>query len=98
MDSRLIGGSAMSLKMDEADWQIAFEVFRACLPARGAKAKDDRRFLEALLRVPADGGRRFQRNVGARSRRSWARIPDDAGHGFQLIVGARMMGALRPTV
>jgi hypothetical protein len=38
----------MSLKMNEADWQIALEVFRACLPARGAKAKDDRRFLEAL--------------------------------------------------
>ena len=38
----------MSLKMTEADWQIALEVFRACLPARGAKAKDDRMFLEAL--------------------------------------------------
>jgi transposase len=38
----------MSLKMTEADWQIALEVFRACLPARGAKAKDDRLFLEAL--------------------------------------------------
>ena len=38
----------MSTKMNEADWEIALEVFRACLPARGAKAKDDRRFLEAL--------------------------------------------------
>ncbi len=38
----------MSLRMNEADWQIALEVFRACLPARGAKAKDDRSFLEAL--------------------------------------------------
>jgi transposase len=38
----------MSLKMKEADWEIALEVFRACLPARGAKAKDDRLFLEAL--------------------------------------------------
>ena len=38
----------MSLKMNEADWEIALEVFRACLPARGAKAKDDRLFLEAL--------------------------------------------------
>ena len=38
----------MSLKMTEADWQIVLEVFRACLPARGAEAKDDRLFLEAL--------------------------------------------------
>ena len=38
----------MSTKMNEADWEIALEVFRACLPARGAKAKDDRLFLEAL--------------------------------------------------
>jgi transposase len=38
----------MSLKMNEADWEIALEIFRACLPARGAKAKDDQLFLEAL--------------------------------------------------
>lgn len=38
----------MSLKMQEQDWAVALEVFRACLPARGAKAKDDRLFLEAL--------------------------------------------------
>lgn len=38
----------MSLKMSEADWSVALEIFRACLPARGAKAKDDRLFLEAL--------------------------------------------------
>jgi len=38
----------MSTKMNETDWEIALEVFRACLPARGAKAKDDRLFLEAL--------------------------------------------------
>lgn len=38
----------MSLKMTDADWQITLEVFRACLPARGAKARDDRLFLEAL--------------------------------------------------
>jgi transposase len=38
----------MSTKMTDADWEIALEVFRACLPARGANAKDDRRFLEAL--------------------------------------------------
>ena len=38
----------MSTKMTEADWQVALKVFRACLPVRGAKAKDDRLFLEAL--------------------------------------------------
>ena len=38
----------MSTKMNEADWGRAVEVFRACLPARGAKARDDRLFLEAL--------------------------------------------------
>lgn len=38
----------MCTKMTEADWEVALEVFRACLPARGAKAKDDRLFLEAL--------------------------------------------------
>ena len=43
-----IWGSAMSTKMTEADWEEALEVFRLCLLARGAKAKDDRLFLEAL--------------------------------------------------
>ena len=38
----------MSTKMRERDWEIALEVFRACLPARGAKGRDDRLFLEAL--------------------------------------------------
>ena len=38
----------MSTKMKEADWELALDVFRACLPARGAKAKNDRLFLEAL--------------------------------------------------
>ena len=38
----------MSTRMNEADWELALEVFRACLPARGAKAKNDRLFLEAL--------------------------------------------------
>ena len=38
----------MSTKMSGADWEIALEVFRACLPARGAKARNDRLFLEAL--------------------------------------------------
>jgi len=35
----------MSTKMNEADWELALDVLRACLPARGAKAKDDRLFL-----------------------------------------------------
>ena len=38
----------MSTKMIEADWRTALEVFRANLPRRGAKAKNDRLFLEAL--------------------------------------------------
>lgn len=38
----------MSTRMTEADWELALEAFRACLPARGAKARDDRLFLEAL--------------------------------------------------
>ena len=42
-----IWGSAISTKMTEADWEVALEVFRLCLPARGARAKDDRLFLEA---------------------------------------------------
>ena len=43
-----MGRSAISTKTSEADWEIALEVFRACLPARGAKARNDRLFLEAL--------------------------------------------------
>ena len=38
----------MSTKMMERDWDLALEVFRACLPRRGAKGRDDRLFLEAL--------------------------------------------------
>lgn len=38
----------MCTKMNDGDWTMALEVFWACLPARGAKAKDDRLFLEAL--------------------------------------------------
>jgi transposase len=33
--------------MDEEDWAHTLSVFRACLPRRGRKAEDDRRFLEA---------------------------------------------------
>jgi len=38
----------MSTKMTETDWALALEVFRASLPRRGAKGRDDRLFLEAL--------------------------------------------------
>lgn len=38
----------MSTRMDEADWDHTLEAFRACLPRRGRKAANDRRFLEAL--------------------------------------------------
>lgn len=38
----------MSTKMSERDWELALEVFRACLPRVGAKARNDRLFLEAL--------------------------------------------------
>jgi transposase len=38
----------MCTKMAEADWMVALEVFRASLPRRGAKGRDDRLFLEAL--------------------------------------------------
>ena len=38
----------MSTKMTDADWQIALEAFKACFPARGARARNDLLFLEAL--------------------------------------------------
>ena len=38
----------MSTKMNEEDWSHTLAVFRACLPRRGRKADDDRRFLEAI--------------------------------------------------
>jgi hypothetical protein len=38
----------MSTKMNDEDWRHTVAVFRACLPRRGRKANDDRRFLEAL--------------------------------------------------
>ncbi len=38
----------MSTRMDEEDWAHTLAVFRACLPRRGRKGEDDRRFLEAL--------------------------------------------------
>jgi transposase len=38
----------MSTKMTETDWAAALEVFRASLPRRGAKGRDDLLFLEAV--------------------------------------------------
>lgn len=38
----------MSTQMTEKDWAIAVEVFRASLPRRGDRGRDDRLFLEAL--------------------------------------------------
>ena len=38
----------MSTKMTEKDWVAALEVFRASLPRRGEKGRDDRLFLEAM--------------------------------------------------
>ncbi len=38
----------MLTRMTEADWEVVLEVFRGCLPRRGDKARDDRRFLEAM--------------------------------------------------
>jgi transposase len=38
----------MSTTMTERDWQATLAVFRASLPRRGAKGRNDRLFLEAL--------------------------------------------------
>lgn len=38
----------MSTKMADADWSVALDVFRASLPRRGDRGRDDRLFLEAL--------------------------------------------------
>ena len=38
----------MCTKMTDEDWATALTVFRAALPRRGAKGRDDRLFLEAL--------------------------------------------------
>jgi transposase len=38
----------MSTKMTDTDWDNTLTVFKASLPRRGAKGRDDRLFLEAL--------------------------------------------------
>ena len=57
----------MSTMMDNDDWARTLAVFRACLPRRGRKAADDRRFLEALHFFTVE-------NVG------WRALPERFGH------------------
>ena len=57
----------MCTKMGEREWDIAVEAFRACLPARGAKGRDDRLFLEALHYFSVH-------NI------TWRALPDRFGH------------------
>ncbi len=38
----------MCTTMSETEWQVTLDTFRACLPRRGDKARDDQLFLEAL--------------------------------------------------
>ena len=57
----------MSTRMDEENWAHTLAVFRACLPRRGRKAEDDRRFLEALHFFTVENVR-------------WRALPDRFGH------------------
>ena len=57
----------MSTKMDEDDWAHTLGVFRACLPRRGRKAEDDRRFLGALHFFTVENVR-------------WRALPERFGH------------------
>ena len=57
----------MSTKMDEDDWTHTLAVFRACLPRRGRKGADDRRFLEALHFFTVENVR-------------WRALPERFGH------------------
>ena len=57
----------MSTKMDENDWAHTLAVFRACLPRRGRRAEDDRRFLEALHFFTVENVR-------------WRALPERFGH------------------
>ena len=57
----------MSTRMDEDDWAHTLAVFRACLPRRGRKGKDDRRFLEALHFFTVENVR-------------WRALPECFGH------------------
>ena len=64
---RITGPGPMSTKMDEDDWAHTLAVFRACLPRRGRKAEDDRRFLEALHFFTVENVR-------------WRALPERFGH------------------
>ncbi|MGE0235856.1 transposase [Methylocystis sp.] len=57
----------MSTRMNEEDWAHTLAVFRACLPRRGRKAEDDRRFLEALHFFTVENVR-------------WRALPERFGH------------------
>jgi len=57
----------LSTKMSEEDWEHTLLVFRACLPRRGRKAADDRRFLEALHFFTVENVR-------------WRSLPKEYGH------------------
>lgn len=57
----------MLTQMTDGDWEVALEVFRLCLPRRGAKAKDDRLFLETLHFFAAH-------NI------TWRALPEQLGH------------------
>lgn len=57
----------MSTRMTEEDWAHTLTVFRACLPRRGRKGADDRRFLEALHFFAVENVR-------------WRALPERYGH------------------
>ena len=61
----------MSTKMTERDWELALEVFRACLPRRGAKGRDGRLFPEALHFAMESAGPRRHLAGAARAVRPW---------------------------
>lgn len=70
----------MSTTMTELDWQAAVAVFRASLPRRGAKGRNDRLFLEALhhhLASAAEALRQMEQRVEAvRSVEQGSRLRD----------------------
>jgi transposase len=68
----------MSTKMDEDDWAHTVAVFRACLPRRGRKANDDRRFLEALHFFTVENVR-------------WRALPERFGHWNQRVETLRSL-------
>lgn len=57
----------MLKKMTGTDWAVALEVFRASLPRRGDKERDDRLFLEAL-------------NYFSVNNITWRGLPERYGH------------------